>query len=87
MQLLWAKGQGALPASSLTDTSTFNPVMKKALDYIAGGTMWLPAYDLSTTPPNAEIGLNLTALMMNDPSKYMDYLKDAQVQSADVFKK
>jgi multiple sugar transport system substrate-binding protein/raffinose/stachyose/melibiose transport system substrate-binding protein len=87
MQLLWAKGQGALPASSLTDTSTFNPVMKKALDYIAGGTMWLPAYDLSTTPPNAEIGLNLTALMMNDPSKYMDYLKDAQVQSAEVFKK
>ena len=33
--------------------------MKKALDYIAGGTMWLPAYDLSTTPPNAEIGLDL----------------------------
>jgi multiple sugar transport system substrate-binding protein/raffinose/stachyose/melibiose transport system substrate-binding protein len=87
MQLLWAMGQGALPASSKTDTSTFNPVMKKALDYISGGTMWLPAYDLSTTPPNAEIGLNLFALMMNDPSKYATYLADAQVQSAEVFKK
>ena len=87
MQLLWAKGQGALPASTLTDTSTFNPVMKKALGYMSAGTMWLPAYDLSTTPPNAEIGLNLMALMMDDPSKYEAYLKDAQIQSAEVFKK
>ncbi len=87
MQLLWAKGQGALPASSLVDTSTFNPVMKKALDYIASGTIWLPAYDLSTTPPNAEIGLNLGAQMMNDPSEYATYLADAEVQSAEVFKK
>lgn len=86
MQLLWAMGQGALPASTQTDTSTFNPVMKKALDYISSGTMWLPAYDLSTTPPNAEIGLNLFALMMNDPSQYATYLADAQVQSAEVFK-
>lgn len=86
-QLLWAKGQGALPASSKTDTSSFNPVMNKALNYIASGTMWLPAYDLSTTPPNAEIGLNLVALMMNDPSKYETYLKDAEAESAEVFKK
>jgi ABC-type glycerol-3-phosphate transport system substrate-binding protein len=86
MQLLWAKGQGALPASSQVDTSTFNPVMKKALGYIQGGTIWLPAYDLSTTPPNAEIGLNLGAQMMNDPSQYMTYLEEAQVQSAEVFK-
>lgn len=87
MQLLWAKGQGALPASSKVDTSSFNPVMKKALDYIAGGTMWLPAYDLSTTPPNAEIGLDLGAQMMNDPSQYKTYLADAEVKSAEVFKK
>jgi ABC-type glycerol-3-phosphate transport system substrate-binding protein len=86
MQLLWAKGQGALPASSQTDTSTFNPVMKKALDYISGGTIWLPAYDLSTTPPNAEIGLDLGAMMMNDPSQYATYLAEAQVKSAEVFK-
>jgi multiple sugar transport system substrate-binding protein/raffinose/stachyose/melibiose transport system substrate-binding protein len=85
-QLLWAVGQGALPASAQTDTSTFNPVMTKALDYIKGGTMWLPAYDLSTTPPNAEIGLNLVAQMMDDPSQYMTYLEDAQALSAEVFK-
>jgi ABC-type glycerol-3-phosphate transport system substrate-binding protein len=87
MQLLWAKGQGALPASAKTDTATFNPVMKKALDYISSGTMWLPAYDLSTTPPNAEIGLTLGALMMNDPSKYATYLTEAEAESALVFKK
>ena len=86
MQLLWAKGQGALPASAKVDTSSFNPVMKKALGYIQSGTIWLPGYDLSTTPPNAEIGLDLFAKMVNDPSGYMTYLKDAQEQSAKVFK-
>ena len=87
MQLLWAKGQGALPASAKVDTSSFNPVMKKALGYIASGTMWLPGYDLSTTPPNAEIGLDLFAKMVNDPSGYMTYLEDAQKASAEVFEK
>ena len=87
MQLKWAMGQGALPASIKTDTTTFNPVMKKAMDYIASGTLWLPAYDLSTTPPNAKIGLNLMVQMMDDPSLYVTYLEDAQAQSAEVFKK
>ncbi len=85
-QLLWAVGQGALPAVAQTDTSTFNVVMQKALGYIAGGTLWKPAYDLSTTPPNAEIGLNLTAQMMNDPAQYMTYLEEAAALSAEVFK-
>lgn len=87
MQLKWASGQGALPASSKTDTSTFNSVMQKAMNYIATGTLWFPAYDLSTTPPNAEIGLNFFVQMMDDPSLYETYLADAQVQSAEVFKK
>jgi multiple sugar transport system substrate-binding protein/raffinose/stachyose/melibiose transport system substrate-binding protein len=87
MQLLWAMGQGALPAAAETDTSSFNPVMAKALNYIKSGTLWLPAYDLSTTPPNAEIGLDLMALMANDPSQYATYLAEAEVMSAEVFNK
>jgi multiple sugar transport system substrate-binding protein/raffinose/stachyose/melibiose transport system substrate-binding protein len=86
-QALWALGQGALPASSHADTSEFNVVMQKALGYINAGTIWLPAYDLSTPPPNAEIGLNLGPLMMNDPSQYATYLAEAQVKSAEVFAK
>jgi multiple sugar transport system substrate-binding protein/raffinose/stachyose/melibiose transport system substrate-binding protein len=86
MQALWAKGQGALAASVKVDPSIYNVVMKKANDLIAGGIGWVPAYDLSTTPPNAEIGLNMFALFMNDPSQYATYLADAQTQSAEVFK-
>lgn len=87
MQALWAKGQGALAASADVDTSIYNVVMKKANDLIAGGTKWAAGYDLSTTPPNAEVGLNLFAQLMNDASQYMTYLEDAQVQSAEVFGK
>jgi len=84
---LWAKGQGALAASAEVDTSIYNVIMKEANDLIAGGTKWAAGYDLSTTPPNAEVGLNLFALLMNDASQYMTYLEDAQVQSAEVFGK
>jgi len=87
MQALWAKGQGALAASAEVDTSIYNVIMKEANDLIAGGTKWAAGYDLSTTPPNAEVGLNLFALLMNDASQYMTYLEDAQVQSAEVFGK
>jgi len=86
MQALWAKGQGALAATTKVDPSIYTPVMKKANDLIAGGTLWIPAYDLSTPPPNAEVGLNMFAQFMNDPSQFMTYLEEAQAQSIEAFK-
>jgi ABC-type glycerol-3-phosphate transport system substrate-binding protein len=85
-QKTWAVGQGALAASAQVDPSMYNSVMKKANDLMGSGTKWLPGYDLSTPPPNAEVGLNLFAQFVNDPSKYKDYLAEAQKASVEAFK-
>jgi ABC-type glycerol-3-phosphate transport system substrate-binding protein len=85
-QAIWAKGQGALAANKNTDPSIYNSVMKKAADYLAQ-TAFLSGYDLSTTPPMATGGLNMFAEMMNDPSKYQDYMTQTEAVAKDVFKK
>jgi multiple sugar transport system substrate-binding protein/raffinose/stachyose/melibiose transport system substrate-binding protein len=85
-QKTWAVGQGALAASTQVDPAMYNSVMAKANDLMASGTKWFAGYDLSTPPPNAEVGLNMFAQFMNDPSKYMDYLKEAQKASVEAFK-
>lgn len=41
-------------------------------------------YDLATTPPMAEGGLNMFAQFMDDPSGYVDYLAQTQVVAEDL---
>lgn len=85
-QATWALGQGALAAVSNVDTSIYSSVMKKASDYLAQ-VQFLSGYDLSTTPPMAEGGLNMFAQFMNDPSGYPGYLDEAEAVAVDVFGK
>lgn len=85
-QATWAMGQGALAAVNNVDTSIYSPVMKKASDYL-GEVAFLSGYDLSTTPPMAEGGLNMFAQFMNDPAGYMDYLEQAEAVAVEVFEK
>ncbi len=85
-QAAWALGQGALAAVSNVDTSIYTPVMKKASDYLAQ-VQFLSGYDLSTTPPMAEGGLNMFAQFMNDPSGYATYLDETEAVAVDVFGK
>jgi len=47
--------------------------------------MFLSGYDLSTTPPMAEGGLDMFAMFMNDPSGYQEYLEITQQVADDVF--
>jgi len=83
-QATWALGQGALAAVNNVDPSIYSPVMKKAADYLAQ-VQFLSGYDLSTTPPMAEGGLNMFAQFMNDPSGYMAYLDETQAVADEVF--
>jgi ABC-type glycerol-3-phosphate transport system substrate-binding protein len=85
-QATWAQGQGALAAVNNVDASIYSPVMKKASDYL-GAVDFLSGYDLSTTPPMAEGGLNMFAQFMNDPSGYMDYLTQTEEVAVEVFEK
>lgn len=84
IQQTWALGQGALAASTAIDQTAYSPVMAKAAAHLAE-VNFLSGYDLSTTPPMAEGGLDMFAMFMNDPSGYKDYLKETQSVADDVF--
>jgi multiple sugar transport system substrate-binding protein/raffinose/stachyose/melibiose transport system substrate-binding protein len=85
-QAEWAKGQGALAATTTVDASIYNSVMKECSDYM-GQVAFLSGYDLSTTPPMADGGLNMFGQFMNDASKYMDYLAQVEEVAKEVFEK
>ncbi|NPV85789.1 MAG: extracellular solute-binding protein [Anaerolineae bacterium] len=83
----WAKGQGALSPNKNTDPSIYTAVMTKASAEVAKAEVFAFNYDLATTPPMAEGGLNMFAQFMNDPSKYQDYLVETENVAKEVFKK
>ncbi len=87
VQADWALGQGALAPSMAVDTSIYNEVMQKASDQVAGAEVFAFNYDLATTPPMAEGGLNMFAQFMNDPSGYADYLAETENVAVEVFGK
>ncbi|HUX11719.1 MAG TPA: extracellular solute-binding protein [Spirochaetia bacterium] len=86
-QAPWAVGQGALAPNKTVDPSIYNVVMKKASGDVGSADAFNFNYDLATTPPMAEGGLNMFAQFMNDPSKYMDYLAATDKVEQTVFKK
>jgi ABC-type glycerol-3-phosphate transport system substrate-binding protein len=87
VQADWAQAQGALAPSKKVDASIYNPVMSKANQQVADAEVFAFNYDLATTPPMAEGGLNMFAQFMNDPSKYADYLAETEGVAKEVFKK
>lgn len=84
-QAIWAVGQGALSPNANVDPSIYNEVMLRASQVVAAADTFAFNYDLATTPPMAEGGLDMFAQFMNDPSGYMDYLAQAQAVADEVF--
>ncbi len=81
----WAVAQGALSPNVNVDTSIYSPVMQKALTAVDEAETFAFNYDLATTPPMAEGGLDMFAQFMNDPAGYADYLAQAQAVADEVF--
>lgn len=84
-QATWALGQGALSPNVNVDPSLYTSVMQHALDVVAAADTFAFNYDLATTPPMAEGGLNMFAQFMNDPSGYQGYLEETQAVAEEVF--
>jgi multiple sugar transport system substrate-binding protein/raffinose/stachyose/melibiose transport system substrate-binding protein len=87
VQADWAQGQGALAPSMMVDPSIYNVVMSKANDEVANAEVFAFNYDLATTPPMAEGGLNMFAQFMNDPANFNDYLAETENVAVEVFGK
>ena len=84
-QATWALGQGALSPNSKVDPQLYTPVMQRALQAVDAADTFTFNYDLATTPPMAEGGLNMFAQFMNDPTGYMEYLEQTQAVADEVF--
>ena len=84
-QATWAQAQGALSPNTMVDELIYTPVMKRALAAVANADTFAFNYDLATTPPAAELGLDMFARFMDDPSGYEAYLADAEAGARDVF--
>ena len=69
VQTQWAVGQGALPPNVNSDTSALNEILKKALDVVAASPSFNFNYDLATPPAPSEVGLDMFAKFMADPSQ------------------
>ncbi|RPJ02952.1 MAG: extracellular solute-binding protein [Chloroflexi bacterium] len=86
-QAIWAKGQGALAANANVDQAIYSSVMIKALDNVKAADTFAFNYDLATTPPMAEGGLDLFAKFMDDPSGFQGYLEETEAIAVEVFEK
>lgn len=86
-QATWALGQGALSPNVNVDSSLYTPVMQHAAEVVAAAPTFAFNYDLATTSPMAEGGLNMFAQFMNDPSGYVSYLEQTEAVAVEVFQK
>ena len=84
-QATWAQAQGALSPNVNVDPSIYTSVMTRALEAVNAAEVFAFNYDLATTPPVAEVGLNMFQQFMDDPSAYADILDQAQAAAAEAF--
>ena len=84
-QAKWAQVQGALSPNVNVDESTYTSVMLRALEAVGNADTFAFNYDLATTPPAAEYGLDMFARFMDDPSNYSQHLADTEAGVRTVF--
>ena len=84
-QATWAQVQGALSPNVNVDESTYTSVMLRALEAVGNADTFAFNYDLATTPPAAEYGLDMFARFMDDPANYSQHLADTEAGVRTVF--
>ena len=84
-QAKWAQVQGALSPNVNVDDSIYTSVMRRALQAVGNADTFAFNYDLATTPPAAEYGLDMFARFMDDPASYGRHLADTEMGVRGVF--
>lgn len=85
IQLAFAEGAGNLAPSLMVDTSNYNDVVARIAAEIAADPVFAFNYDLATTPPVAEVGLNAFSEFMANPGDYEAMLARVQEDAAAEF--
>jgi multiple sugar transport system substrate-binding protein/raffinose/stachyose/melibiose transport system substrate-binding protein len=86
-QVIWTLGQGALPPNIKVDSTIYDPLIRRVLQDVAEADTFAFNYDLATTPPMAEAGLNAFSEFMTQPDDYMNILQKTERSRLEVFKK
>ena len=87
VQTQWVKTKGSLSPNSKIDKSIYNAVQKKAVEAVESTDHFTFNYDLTTTPPMAEVGLNMFTEFLDDPTDYMGMLERTEAQAKEIFGK
>src|SRR6185436_14724729 len=77
-QVIWTLGQGALPPNTKVDPTIYDPLIRRVLKDVAAANTFAFNYDLATTPPMAEAGLNAFSEFMTQPDNYMNILQKTE---------
>ena len=81
MQANWISIEGSLSPNLEVDPSVYTPIQRKALETVNAADNFAFNYDLATPPPVAEVGLDMFAEFVNDPS-YIDRLLEKVERAA-----
>jgi multiple sugar transport system substrate-binding protein/raffinose/stachyose/melibiose transport system substrate-binding protein len=73
-QAAMSKGSGALAPNLGVDPSSYTPLQRQVLDYIAAAPHWAFNYDLATPPEHSRIGLELFVEFLAFPDHYPSLL-------------
>jgi len=87
VQTQWVKTKGSLSPNSKIDKSIYNIVQNKAVEAVESTDHFTFNYDLTTTPPMAEVGLNMFTEFLDDPTDYMGMLERTEAQAKEIFDK
>lgn len=85
-QVIWTLGQGALPPNTQVDSTIYNSLIQRVLKDVAQADTFAFNYDLATTPPMAEAGLNAFSEFMAQPDNYINILQKTERHRLEVFK-
>ncbi len=86
VQKTWTVKQGSLPASSQVDRKNYNPLMQRILQEIDTMQTLALNYDLSTTAPMAEVGLDSFSDFVARPADYPQILQKLEKKRQEILK-
>lgn len=84
-QATFNKGTGALAPNNEVSDEIYNPLQLKVKKYLETVPNWAYNYDLATPPPVADVGLDAFTKFINQPSNYVQILKDTQKGAVAAF--
>ncbi len=84
-QKIWTLGQGALPPNLKVDPAIYDSLIQRVLKDMAAAQFFAFNYDLATTPPMAEAGLDAFSEFIARPGDYLTIMQKTEDHRRELF--